>query len=67
MRLSIHLGVQIASLIDDAGSKPAPWVSTQNSPAHETHCRAPCVGGDSFYPTAFRHIASLQEQAEDLS
>lgn len=63
MRLSIHLGVQIASLIDDVGSKPAPWVSAQN----KTHCRIPCVGGDTSYPTAFRHTTSLQEQAEDLS
>lgn len=66
MRLSIYLGVQIASLIDDVGSKPAPWVSAENGPA-QTHCRVPCVGGDIFYPTAFRHMRSLQEQAEDLS
>lgn len=36
MRLSIHLGVQIASLIDEAGSKPAPWVSAQDSPEQGT-------------------------------
>lgn len=67
IRLCIHLGVQVALLTDDAGSKRTPWTGAQKGPAHMAHHTASGGDGESFCSGALKYISSLQEQVEDFS
>ena len=60
-RLSVHLGVQVALLTDDAGSKHTLWAGAQKGPAHIAHHTASGEGGESFCSGVLKYISSLQE------